>query len=41
MGGGPIAKASTVAPMPGILGDDSSGSKSEDGDGGVAFLNIL
>jgi len=36
MGGGPTAKASTVAPMPGILGDDSSCSKSEDGDGGDA-----
>jgi hypothetical protein len=41
MGGGPIAKASVVAPMLGILGDDSSISKSEDGDVGVAFFNVL
>ena len=29
MGGGPIAKASVVAPMPGILGGDSFGSEGE------------
>ena len=29
MGGGPTAEPSIVAPMPGILGDDSSGSEGE------------
>lgn len=36
MGGGPTAEASTMAPMPDILGDDLSSSKSKDGDGGDA-----
>ena len=36
MGGGPTAKASTVAPMPDILGDDSSGSEGEGAGGGNA-----
>ena len=37
MGGGPIAKASIVALMPGILGDESSSSKGEDFGSSGAF----
>jgi hypothetical protein len=36
MGGGAMAEASAVAPMPGILGNDLPSSKGEDGDGGDA-----
>ena len=36
MGGGTIAEASAVAPMPGVLGDESSSSEGKDGGGGNA-----
>lgn len=36
MGGASTAEASIVAPMPGVLGDESSSSKGEDGGNGDA-----